>query len=310
MTRTSTRNPNEYSAQSHSWSAISRRDVRCSSGLRRSRLCDACRGFMPAMRDACASPLSLSLSCSADQRLALMAPCKTRTDAGVCAPRHLPPLSAGAGPRCPLTTAHATRLAILVTPHAGRVVSPTTPRCVLGRSSSPITQGSRSAAPRLTRLTPARASRLTPVTPRSPPARAIAPHHHTNHHTQPIHEPDTKLMAPLSHSHSPRCRPCPEAAMMVRPANVRMHRACSFWFKTLTLILTSSPAPAAASVLSSRALPDRAPHRSDFVRCAPPVPALSRLARRAGSSSAPSTNRLRQTLCRCGILAEPQLSSI
>eukprot|EP00964_Phaeocystis_antarctica_P152502 scaffold120395_cov54-Phaeocystis_antarctica.AAC.2 len=230
--------------------------------------------------------------------------------AGASAPRHLPPQERRRRPRCPLATARATRLAFrLVTPNAGRVVSPTTPRCVLGRSSySPLTQRSRSAAPRLTRLTPARASRLTPVTPRSPPARAIAPHHHTNHHTQPIHEPDTKLMA--SHSHSPRCRPCPEAAMMVRPANVRMHRACSFWFKTLTLILTSSPAPAAASILSSRALPDRAPHRSDFVRCAPPVPALSRLARRAGSSSAPSTNRLRQTLCRCGILAEPQLSSI
>ena len=64
VTRTSTRKPNEYSAQSHSWSdswsAISRR-VRCSSGLRRGRLCDACRGLMPAMRDACASSLSLPL---------------------------------------------------------------------------------------------------------------------------------------------------------------------------------------------------------------------------------------------------------
>eukprot|EP00964_Phaeocystis_antarctica_P150215 scaffold117601_cov57-Phaeocystis_antarctica.AAC.4 len=47
------------------------------------------------------------------------------------------------------------------------------------------------------------------------------------------------------------------------------------------------------------ALPYRASHRSDLVRCAP-VPALSRLARRARSSSAPSKNRLRRPgLCRC-----------
>ena len=42
---------------------------------------------------------------------------------------------------------------------------------------------------------------------------------------QPIHEPVITLVAPdapPSHSLSPRCGPCPEAAVMARPTNVRM----------------------------------------------------------------------------------------
>ena len=137
--------------------------------------------------------------------------------AGASAPRHLPPQERRRRPRCPLATARATRLAFrLVTPNAGRVVSPTTPRCVLGRSSdSPLTQRPRSAAPRLTRLTP-RAPHTPHTRHTSLPTRAsLAPHHAwcrvrtrppaTNHHTQPIHEPDTKLMAPDTrpHTHTP-----------------------------------------------------------------------------------------------------------
>eukprot|EP00964_Phaeocystis_antarctica_P041533 scaffold23757_cov37-Phaeocystis_antarctica.AAC.2 len=170
---------------------------RCSSGLRPS-LC--------AVVHACQT-------CEMPARVLLMAPAKHEP---MPASAHLGTfhhMSAGAGPRCPLTTARATRLAILVTPYAGRVVSPTTPRCVLGRSSSPITQGSRSAAPRLTRLTPARASRLTPVTPHSPPEPASLPTtpgaglgcgHPPLTNPQPIHEPVTTLMAPdTPPSHSP-----------------------------------------------------------------------------------------------------------
>ena len=127
----------------------------------------------------------------------------------VPAPRHLGTFHHRAPrrrPRCPLTTARATRLAFrLVTPNAGRVVSPTTPRCVLGRSSySPLTQRPRSAVPRLTRLTPARAPRLTPVTPRSPPEPASLPTTLTiTPSLSTSRTPSSWPRTPRSHTHTP-----------------------------------------------------------------------------------------------------------
>ena len=114
--------------------------------------------------------------------------------AGASAPRHLPPQERRRRPRCPLATARATRLAFrLVTPNAGRVVSPTTPRCVLGRSSySPLTQRAkvRGASPHAAHTPRAshasHPSHLAPHQSQPPttPVRTRPPA--TNNHIQPI----------------------------------------------------------------------------------------------------------------------------